>query len=132
MARLYENGSYFWVYDLVDDNTFTRDPEGMKRLDEVIALAKLRRRLLPDARFCDDDGLSGMTEKLPVKRFRASGSERELLCAYALPGAEETVITVDRPVKKATMYTADGASCQLVCEGNRVALLPRTAVIVLE
>ncbi|MCR5262828.1 MAG: DUF6259 domain-containing protein, partial [Clostridiales bacterium] len=52
MARLYENGSYFWVYDLVDDNTFTRDPEGMKRLDEVIALAKLRRRLLPDARFC--------------------------------------------------------------------------------
>ncbi len=132
MARLYGNGSYFWVYDLVDDNTFTRDPEGMQRLDEVIALAKLRHRLLPDGVFCDDDGLSGISDRLPVKRFWSSPFEKELLCTYALPGAAETTITVDRPVAKATMYTADGSACPLACEGNRVTLLPRTAVIVLE
>lgn len=132
MARLYENGSYFWVYDLAEDNTFHRDPEGMKRLDEVITLSTLRQTLLPKARFCDEEGISGISEKLPVKVFESPKAKTRILCVYALEGAAPTTVILSKPFSSATIFTADGRSWSLPRKGNTLQLPAKTSLIVIK
>ena len=69
MARLFTNGSRFWVYDLVDDNTFG------------------------DGRFMDEDGLqyAHKGDTFLVKRFEAEDGQNFLAVFSEHPAGNRTV-----------------------------------------
>lgn len=130
MARLFCNGSYFWVYDLVDDNTFKRDPEGMKELEKISTLALLRKRLLPDAVYCDTDKIACAADGVTVSRFE--GKDRDGLCIYASDEGEAFPLWCDLPYTKATQYFADGTASERRISYGNIELERKTSIVILE
>nr|MBQ4319966.1 hypothetical protein [Clostridia bacterium] len=136
MGRLFTNGSYLWAYDLEEDNTFDRDPAGQHRLRTINALSKLRKKLMPDALFCDTDGIINSDrpinterESLYVKNFK--GTNGNILSVYALPGSQTTKVKLCSKVTKAVMYTAENSCCELEVKDNTVTVPAETSIIVL-
>ncbi len=57
MDRAFTTGFYYWIYDLVDDNTFTRDPAQYASLKKMVALRKFWLETFGRGLFRDQDGL---------------------------------------------------------------------------
>ena len=75
MAKIFCNDSYYWAYDLVDDNTFARDPIGMKRLKTINYLSVLRKKLMPEAVYHESYGIDCDD---PFGNTFVSGCKREI------------------------------------------------------
>lgn len=69
LYRAFCVGSYFWIYDLEEDNTFRRDTEQLDRLKRVIALRNAWLSAYGHGRFTDTVNLRTIPEGLIVKRF---------------------------------------------------------------
>lgn len=62
MDRAFRTGMYYWIYDLVDDNSFTRDPKQYAYLKEMIRLRKFWLERFGQGSFCDTEYILGYTE----------------------------------------------------------------------
>ena len=62
-------GSYYWIYDLVDDNTFTRDPKQYAFLKQVIALRKFWLERWGMGTFLDTDHIVQTAKGWTVKVY---------------------------------------------------------------
>jgi len=51
-------GGYFWAYDLIDDNTFTKDSVAYEYLKKVVKLRRLWLEKYGHMLFCDEKGIS--------------------------------------------------------------------------
>ena len=70
--KAFVTGAYFWIYDLVDDNSFHRDPKQLRYLKDVIALRSYWLKTFGHGIFRDTDGVSEVPGVL-VKRFELPG-----------------------------------------------------------
>ena len=61
--KAFVTGAYFWIYDLVDDNTFHRDPKQLRYLKDVIALRSYWLKTFGHGTFRDTDGISEVAQK---------------------------------------------------------------------
>ena len=129
MARLFCNGSYFWVYDLVDDNTFSRDPVGLERLKKIYALSARRKELAPDALYRDTDGISCDIKDACISRFE--GKELDVICIYAYKDSESVRIGLDGSYSRAVQYFPDGTEKELAPDADGVTAVGTTSVIAL-
>ncbi|MBQ8642549.1 MAG: hypothetical protein IJ480_10065 [Clostridia bacterium] len=131
MASAFTNGSYFWVYDLVDDNTFTRDPENFALLKDLIRLRKIQLREWGDCLFCDTDGITVPPVTLDrtltgcgsagvmVRRF--TGTEGSLLTCFRFT-EEDAWVTFTEPIREALLILPDGSRTVLPVAENRILL----------
>ena len=62
-------GSYFWCYDLEEDNTFSRDPVQERRMVKTVALRKAWLEKWGHGTFRDQEGLIGVAEEALVKTY---------------------------------------------------------------
>ena len=125
MAMMFTNGSYFWVYDWENDNTFKRDPEGYELLKELIALKKVWLELAPDYTYVEQDGITIdgnfragrfiKGEKCVVNVFKRDDSEGQ--------------IAIDFKAKKCFAYTIDGQKIRLKIKKGLVRLPSTKAAI---
>lgn len=69
MSEIFTNGCYFWVYDLVDVNTFEKDPESYELLKGLIKLRKIAYERMPNAVFKDTVGIKYSSDSAKVTRF---------------------------------------------------------------
>ena len=110
MAMLFTNGSYFWIYDLVEDNSFTRDEEGMALLKKLISLRTIMLRRGKGYLFCDDDGIVCDNPSVTVKRFIDQADEnRSFLAVFRLEETEARV-RFAFPVTSAVAVYYDGST----------------------
>ena len=129
MGTLFCNGSYFWIYDLEEDNTFTRDPEGSALLSQVLRLCALRRQLLPNGLFLDRDGVCTDAQGILLSRFSDGASD--LLCLFATDDSNDAVrIVLDGICAKQAVF-CDGESEYTCPIDNGVLTLPKKTGIVL-
>ena len=130
LDRAFCVGSYLWVYDLEEDNTFRRDPAAYQHLRQVIALrqswlSRYGHGVLTDDRdLLEQPGAPGLI----LKTFRL---ERGLLLACANPGSQavEAALRWNRPeAPRARLYTLDApespeeAELRPAAGGYRVSL----------
>ncbi|MBQ7983057.1 MAG: hypothetical protein IJ302_05780 [Clostridia bacterium] len=69
MQTAFVDGMYFWIYDLEEDNTFTRDPEQLEKLRGVIALRTLWLERFGAGIFRDTAGLRELPDGCLVRRY---------------------------------------------------------------
>lgn len=62
-------GSYFWCYDLEEDNTFSRDPEQEARMQKTVALRQAWLDCWGHGIFRDQEDLLGVSEDALVKKY---------------------------------------------------------------
>ena len=123
MARLFTNGSSFWIYDLVDDNTFTRDPENLTLLKELIAMKRIWLDNFGHGRFMDEVGLRYEHEgdEFLVKRF-ITDDGRNFLTVFADKPAKNRTVEVDVPFESAAALLPDNSRLLLDSQGGIIAL----------
>lgn len=94
LYRAFCVGSYFWVYDLEEDNTFRWDAEQLERLKRVIAIRKAWLTQYGQGTFRDTVGLCGVPQQegLIVKRFDLSSG---VLLACANEKKADASVVVD-------------------------------------
>ena len=131
MGILFCNGSYFWIYDLEEDNTFSRDPKGSQMLKRILLLSKLRKERLPEGLYRDADGVSCDTDTLRVSRF--SDGERDVLCLYTKKDREKTVTLTlsDIPASDGYFFDGIGEEMHVTVENGKVRLPERTGILLL-
>ena len=123
MARLFTYGSRFWIYDMVDDNTFTRDPENLALLKDLIAMKRIWLDRFGSGRFVDDTELSFEhdNDEFLVKRFETNDGQCFLAC-FAAKIEENRTVTLNIPFKKANVLLSDKSEMPLRSEGGRLTL----------
>lgn len=115
MAEHFTTGCYFWVYDLVDVNTFTKDPDGYKTLQKLIALRNEWLKRFPDSIFVDDCGLKCCCDGLTIRRFKLNSGS--ILAGFRLK--DGIGIAEVEGAKSAYALTFDGGEKLLeVCDGK--------------
>ncbi len=139
MANAFTNGSYFWVYDLADDNTFTRDPENFALLKDLIRLRKIQLREGADLLFRDTDGITPPHCSMP-RGLRSNGPEGVLIRRFSdgvrsvLAGfrftADEAYVTFDEPIAHAEAVFSDGSRAVLTVENNGIRLPDAKAFLI--
>jgi hypothetical protein len=131
MGMLFTNGSYFWIYDLEEDNTFSRDPEGFEMLKRLLSLSKIRKEWLPEGLFRDTDGITCDTDGIRVSRF--SEGERNALCLYTKKDRAGTVTLMlsDVPAAEGYFFDGIGERVRVTVENGRVLLPEKTGVLLL-
>jgi hypothetical protein len=131
MGMLFTNGSYFWIYDLEEDNTFARDPEGFEMLKRLLSLSKIRKEWLPEGLFRDTDGIICDTDGIRVSRF--SEGERNALCLYTKKDRAGTVALMlsDIPAAEGYFFDGIGERVRVTVENGRVLLPEKTGVLLL-
>ena len=109
LNRAFTAGFYYWIYDLVDDNTFTRDPEQYAYLKDMITLRSFWLSAFGRGRFRDSDGVEADGSAL-VKRFDLP--EGLLLACAREKGREEaaTAAVCCGAPAAVTAYTAGKGS----------------------
>lgn len=108
MATVFTNGSFFWVYDLVNDNSFNGDAEGMELLKKLIKLKKIMLKKAGDYLFCDEDGIKCDNEKVFAKIFVSSANQaKKMLAAFRLT-EEKACVECNFNVKTATAVYFNG------------------------
>lgn len=122
MARLFTNGSYFWVYDLVDDSTFTRDQEGFVILKDLIKLKKIQLSRAADYLFRDTDGITSCSPCVMARTFENVRGAR-LIAAFRLNDGEAT-LCLSRKIKGATAVFAGGEELELCAKNGDTLILP--------
>lgn len=132
LNRAFTAGFYYWIYDLVDDNTFIRDPGQYAYLKNMIALRSFWLSEFGRGLFRDSDGVEADGPAL-VKRFDLP--EGLLLACAREKGREETAAAVVCCGAAAvSAYTAEEGGVQEVpcawkMEGSVLRVeLPQTAL----
>lgn len=123
MARLFTYGSRFWIYDMVDDNTFTRDPENLALLKDLIAMKRIWLDRFGSGRFVDDTELffEHDNDEFLVKRFETNDGQCFLAC-FAAKIEENRTVTLNIPFKEANVLLPDKSEMPLRSEGGRLTL----------
>lgn len=104
--KAFVTGSYFWIYDLIDDNTFTRDPEQYRYLQNVIALRKYWLNKFGHGVFRDTEGVID-TQHIMTKRFDIADGIL-LACAREELSAEKVFVsTLCKRPKTVQVVTAN-------------------------
>ena len=62
-------GTYFWCYDLEEDNTFSRDPAQEERMRKTVALRKAWLERWGHGIFRDQEDLEGVGEDALIKKY---------------------------------------------------------------
>lgn len=108
--KAFVTGSYFWIYDLVDDNTFHRDPKQLRYLKDVITLRTYWLQTFGHGIFRDTDGLLEIPGAL-VKRFELPNG---VLLAITQKQAahRESSMEYHASIAGATVYTVKDAAVQ--------------------
>ncbi len=99
LYRAFCVGSYFWVYDLEEDNTFRWDAEQLDRLKRVVAIRKAWLDQYGHGTFRDTVGLRDIPQRegLTVKRFDlgngvllACANEKKVSASVVVEGLTDT------------------------------------------
>ena len=101
--KAFVTGAYFWIYDLVDDNSFHRDPKQLHYLKDVIALRNYWLQHFGHGVFRDTDGILEIPETL-VKRFDVPHGVL-LAVARAECSSTECAILSHNRITEAAAYT---------------------------
>lgn len=120
-SSIFTNGSYFWVYDFENDNTFKRDEEGFAFLKELIALKKLWLERAEDYLFVEKDGIETDDAIAKVRRFVSPDKQKSMLVCYRMKDAD-LKIGVNFGAKKARAIFADGGEKKLKIRKNTLTL----------
>lgn len=119
MAKIFTNGSFFWVYDLENVNTFKKDTEGMAVLKNLIALRKIQLKKAQNYKFVDDLGFLIQGSGTEIKRF--TNKNRSVLPFFRF--TDETVkIKFDFDVDSAEVIYSSGEKTKLSFWENVVEL----------
>ena len=103
MQTAFVDGMYYWIYDLAGDNTFTRDPEQLKKLKKVIRLRKFWLENFGQGVFRDTINLRDLPERCAVRYYKM---DKGALLAVANNSGQEASITVTGEGEMhATAYT---------------------------
>ena len=131
MGMLFCNGSYFWIYDLEEDNTFSRDPKGFEMLKRLLALARIRKERLPKGLYLDTDGIACDSKALRVSRF--SDGEENILCLYTKEDREviATLTLSDILAKDGYFFDGIGDAVHVAVENGKICLPERTGILLL-
>lgn len=106
MDRAFILGMYYWVYDLRDDNTFTRAPESLRYLKDMVRLRKFWLDTFGQGDFRDTKDLVELPDGVKAVSY---GLENGLLLACANTTGQEARLAVScREIRAATAYTAEG------------------------
>ncbi len=118
MHNLFVNGIYYWIYDLVDDNTFSRDPEGAEKLKAMIRLRTFWLQRFGQGRFLDDKPLTDLPENCMVRAYRMKDGWL-VACANATGKTQTVRLTAENLTGSATLYTPDDLTGRLMpaCDG---------------
>ncbi len=115
--------SYFWVYDLVDDNTFTRDPESLEYLKKTLSLRTDFHSRAGKMTFCDTRGIVSATQKATV--FEGEGLTAVCFSgegSVLLDGRYTEVYCVDIN-DKTIRLSADGKNTLLTTKGTQLGFV---------
>ncbi len=119
MHNHFVNGIYYWIYDLVDDNTFTRDPDGMAKLKGMIGLRKLWLDQFGFGTFRDTEMLTAIPAGVMARSYRLSDG---WLLAIAGEMSGKTLSTAFAN-DTATLYTvADLAGKEISLVDGKICL----------
>jgi hypothetical protein len=95
MDRAFVIGSYYWVYDLEEDNTFRNDPQAYAHLCRMTALRRSWLARFGHGRFRDTEGIIAVPDGVLAKRFVLD--DETVLLAVANPaGTASGTILMDR------------------------------------
>ncbi len=128
MAMLFTNGSYFWVYDYVEDNTFTKDPEGYALLKDLIKLRKIQQKEFGKYLFADNDGICFTGEGTRVTRF--IDGENSILAVFKQEKEADAQVKLDFHAKNATAILPDGSTKKLKIKNGVLKLSNDKACII--
>ena len=104
MDRAFVTGMYYWIYDLRDDNTFTRDPESYEYLKAMICLRKFWLEKFGQGTFADTEGIVEKPDGIRAAVYR---QEKALLLVCANTTGQEQPLAVTVPDGcSAVSYTA--------------------------
>lgn len=104
MDRAFRLGMYYWIYDLVDDNTFTRDPEGYRYLQKMIALRKFWLETYGQGEYRDVEGL-GLPEGIQASRYQMK--DGILIACANSTGKPATLGLAGQNAQTAVCHTVD-------------------------
>ncbi len=105
MDRAFVTGMYFWIYDLQDDNTFTRDPQSLAYLKSLITLRNFWLKTFGQGIFRDNLGLKCPEPSCSAARYDSPG-RLEIACAN--PTGKPVFLKLHLPrAEKVTAYTLD-------------------------
>lgn len=107
-------GMYFWIYDLEQDNTFKRDPEGLEYLNLLVKARKDWISKYPDYAFCDELGII-LCQNCKAKHFV---KDNEGVISFVNGG--DGVITVD--------FVGEFDCETQIKDGHTLILLPKSKV----
>lgn len=105
MDRAFRLGMYYWVYDLVDDNTFTRDPETMAYLKSMTKLRSFWTETFGQGVYCDDRYLEEVPSGLKLSCYERKDGLL-LACSNTLGHPADFTVNAGA-VERVTWYTAD-------------------------
>lgn len=99
-------GSYFWIYDLEEDNTFFRDEKQLAYLKSAIVLRRNWLEKFGHGIFLDNQGITITGSSADVKRYRVGTG---ILLAASSETCEPVTVRFDdiSLINKAFMFTAD-------------------------
>lgn len=100
--KAFITGSYFWIYDLEEDNTFTSDPEQLEYLKSVLKLRKLWLESFGKGIFKDTVGLLFDENAISAKKFEIS-STMTLIAVWNRKGMP-TVIRFENQIASNKKY----------------------------
>lgn len=105
MDRAFLLGMYYWVYDLAEDNTFSRDPKQYAYLKDMIALRRFWLEQFGQGRYMDQDRILEAGSGVQAACYALDDSL--LVAACCDPALREAEIQVRAPEGcRATVYTA--------------------------
>lgn len=105
MDRAFRTGMYYWVYDLVDDNSFTRDPKSLAYLKKMTALRKFWLDTFGLGTFRDEDYLEEVGEGLKASCFELE--DGLLIACCNTSGKPQCLRIKSDSFQSAEWYTAD-------------------------
>ncbi|NMB98360.1 MAG: hypothetical protein GYA02_17420, partial [Clostridiaceae bacterium] len=127
LNRAFLTGSYFWIYDLEEENTFKYDPEMKEYLKNVIKLRKLWLEKFGKGIYQDDRGIIFAEESINAKIYLLDNNDI-LVALYNNNIQQELRIVLDvnkRKVKECLIYQLGGDKTKLNVEiedGNAVII----------
>ena len=123
MGILFKNDCYFWIYDLVDDNTFTRDPDGFALLRSLISFQKQLHEE-GNFTFVDTIGFTCSNENsVMVSRFVSNENNNVSMLRIFRLNEAEAEITFLFPVKRAELLLPNTRK-PVIVKTNRITVPP--------
>lgn len=123
LDRAFRTGMYYWIYDLVDDNTFTRDPEQHAYLKEMIRLRKFWLESFGQGVFCDEEYVAEMPDGVEVACYEMDNGL--LLACSNTSGVEQPLTVRNTAPGSAVWYTAESLpGGKAVAESGKTFTMP--------